>query len=51
MLPRIRDPGLARLVALDLDDADLEAVAEATGESLTLIERVYEVDHSSQQST
>ncbi len=51
MLPRIRDPRLTQLVALVLDNEDLTAVAEATGESLALIERIYEVHHSSRQST
>ncbi len=51
MLPRIRDPRVAQLVALVLDDGDLEAVAEATGEPLTLIQRICEVHHTSQQAT
>lgn len=51
MLPRIRDARLAHLVALALDDGDLEAVAGATGEPLSLIERIYEVHHTSQQAT
>lgn len=50
MLPRIRDPRIAQLVALILSNGDLEAVANATGESQALIQRIYEVHRTSMRA-
>jgi hypothetical protein len=50
MLPAISDPRLAQLVALVIDDGNLEEIAKATGEPLSLIQRLHEVHRPSQRS-
>ena len=50
MLPHVTDPRLARLVAMLLTSADVAEVARQTGESVPLLERIYDVHLNSRRA-